>query len=62
MSRGWRGVAASPGFVSQNQRFAADASGNGGVTSNDAAVIARPKGQKKALENQGLTLINSVQD
>ncbi len=36
-----QGVVASPGFVSQNQRFAADVSGNGGVTSNDAALIAR---------------------
>ena len=36
-----QGVVSAPGFVSQNQRFAADTSGNGGVTSNDAALIAR---------------------
>jgi hypothetical protein len=39
-----QGVAGSVPFVSQNQRFAADTSGNGGpnpVTSNDAALIAR---------------------
>ncbi len=36
-----QGVANSVPFVSQNQRFASDASGNGGVSSNDAALIAR---------------------
>jgi hypothetical protein len=39
-----QGVAGSVPFVSQNQRFAADTSGNGGpnpVTSNDAALIAK---------------------
>ena len=39
-----QGVAGSVPFVSQNQRFASDTSGNGGpnpVTSNDAALIAR---------------------
>ncbi len=36
-----QGVVGSPSFVSQNQRFAADVSGNGNVTSNDAALIAR---------------------
>jgi hypothetical protein len=34
-------VAGSVPFVSQNQRFSADTSGNGGVSSNDAALIAR---------------------
>ena len=36
-----QGVVSAPGFISQNQRFAADTSGNGGITSNDAALIAR---------------------
>ncbi|MBK8465325.1 MAG: hypothetical protein IPL32_05795 [Chloracidobacterium sp.] len=36
-----QGVSGAVPFVSQNQRFAADASGNGVVTSNDAALIAR---------------------
>ncbi len=36
-----QGVTNSVPFVSQNQRFAADVSGNGQVSSNDAALIAR---------------------
>lgn len=36
-----QGVSGAVPFVSQNQRFAADASGNGSVSSNDAALIAR---------------------
>ena len=36
-----QGVSGAVPFVSQNQRFAADASGNGKVSSNDAALIAR---------------------
>ena len=36
-----QGVSGAVPFVTQNQRFAADVSGNGGVTSNDAALIAR---------------------
>ena len=36
-----QGVSGSVPFVTQNQRFVADTSGNGGVTSNDAALIAR---------------------
>ncbi len=36
-----QGVSSAVPFVSQNQRFAADVSGNGGVSSNDAALIAR---------------------
>ena len=36
-----QGVSGAVPFVSQNQRFSADTSGNGGVTSNDAALIAR---------------------
>jgi uncharacterized delta-60 repeat protein len=36
-----QGVAGSVPFVSQNQRFVSDSSGNGSVTSNDAALIAK---------------------
>jgi hypothetical protein len=36
-----QGVAGTIPFVSQNQRFVSDASGNGSVTSNDAALIAK---------------------
>ncbi len=36
-----QGVSSAIPFISQNQRFAADVSGNGGVSSNDAALIAR---------------------
>jgi hypothetical protein len=36
-----QGVAGTVPFVSQNQRFVSDSSGNGSVTSNDAALIAK---------------------
>lgn len=36
-----QGVSATVPFVSMNQKFASDASGNGTVSSNDAALIAR---------------------
>jgi hypothetical protein len=36
-----QGVSGTVPFVSQNQRFVSDASGNGSVTSNDAALIAK---------------------
>jgi uncharacterized delta-60 repeat protein len=36
-----QGVSGTIPFVSQNQRFVSDASGNGSVTSNDAALIAK---------------------